>query len=338
MTDYEMTVTKSETLSEPPPTPVVVTRGRKILGIVGWVVFGLACLIFFTLMKLPTERVKAYVDGAISSALADHDMSFSSGEADLSILFGVSYEMKDITIIPPAPARKIHIDRVKISPSILSYLFSLFNTYSGHIVLENEGGSLGGKFSLNKTSDLSLSFEAKKLNIGKLGLITMLQQMQGTAIVSGKGEVEMNSSVASSLSGNVNLQVSGFNLDSQTLAGFNLPKIEISEAVLDASADRGKVSIKNLRLGKPTEASRDSNQIDDIQGTITGAIGFSGPAWQNGLLDLKAQFSLSEKILKSFVLLDALLNAGKRPGGGYGFAINGTLSAPIPSPMPAGGP
>ena len=58
---------------EPPPS-----RARRILKICGWVSFALFCLSLFTFLKLPREKLKAYVDGALANALAEKGMSYTA--------------------------------------------------------------------------------------------------------------------------------------------------------------------------------------------------------------------------------------------------------------------
>jgi hypothetical protein len=57
-----------------------------------------------------------------------------------------------------------------------------------------------------------------------------------------------------------------------------------------------------------------------------------GRNWQYSTLNLRADFSLSQNVIKSFVLIDALLSAGKKPDGSYSYTISGPLYSPTPTP------
>jgi hypothetical protein len=114
------------------------------------------------------------------------------------------------------------------------------------------------------------------------------------------------------------------------LYGFNIPKIAVSESVADVTFGKGKATLKTVRIGKT------GNTAEDLRGTVTGDL-LLAKSWDSSTLNLKIRFSLAESILKSFMLLDAILGAGKQPDGSYAFNLTGPLSAPMPIPIPPGG-
>jgi type II secretion system protein N len=301
-------------------------RSKKILRTAGWVAFGLFCLTTFTLMKLPNEPIKSLIDGYISSALAQKGVSYSANEGKISFFLGLSYQMKDITLNFPPPAPPVRIEAIEVSPSLLGLIFG---RTSGSVEIENAGGSLDGSFSM-KNSNLTASFKSKKLNLGKLGVLPLFANIQGSGVLDGSGAIEGDTNVPSTLNGNIAMALSQVAIDAQSIAGFPIPKINISEIKTDVTLGQGKAILKTMQIGKP------GNPSDDLTGTITGDITL-GKQWASSTLNLKIKFSLSESLLKSFMLLDAILGAGKQPDGSYAFSLTGPIEAPMPTPIPAGG-
>jgi type II secretion system protein N len=299
-------------------------RSKKILRNSAWVLYGIFCLIIFTLFKMPEDRLKATIENQISGFLSSRDITYTAGETKLSFLFGLSYTMRDITLNLPPPANKAHIDKIQVSPSLLPLLFGKIG---GSVDINNGDGNLSSSFSV-KNSEVSVSFRVKKLDLGKLGLLPLLAGIQGSALLDGNGSISGDMNLPSTLTGDVKANIAKINIEPQSLMGFSIPKLQISEGIVDLDINKAKATIKTLRVGK-------TGSSDDIQANITGDADL-GKNWYSSNLNLKAKFSLSESILKSFVLLDAILGIGKQPDGSYGFTITGPVTSPMPAPLVGG--
>ena len=193
--------------------------------------------------------------------------------------------------------------------------------------ITNGKGELNGSFSI-KNTQFSLSYKANKLELQKLGILPFVAGVQIAATVGGSGSFSGDSSNLSSLDGEAALTLTQINLEPQSIAGFSIPQLSVSDAVAEIKAEKGKAVIKTFRVGK---ASPSKSGIDDIQGAITGDITLAKQL-EASQVNLKLHFTFSENILKSFVLLDALLGAGKQPDGSYSFTLTGPLMSPIPVP------
>ncbi|MFZ9596514.1 MAG: hypothetical protein ACO3A2_10605 [Bdellovibrionia bacterium] len=90
-----------------PQTPA--SRSQQLLRRLGWSAFGLFCLICFTLLKLPEDRVKNWVEGTISAQLAEKRVRFTAKEGHLSLFFGLSYTMKEVDLFFPPPLPAAHL-------------------------------------------------------------------------------------------------------------------------------------------------------------------------------------------------------------------------------------
>lgn len=298
---------------------------KKTFGRIGWVIAGIFLLLLFTLLKLPEDKLRAYVQGMISAQLAQQGITMTAAQSGISIGFGVSYEMKDITLTPAPPAQPIKIEKITVSP----YLLALLQHKAGaKIWLENKGGKLDLSFTQSLkpgSGDIAWWAKATNLDLGAMGILPTFANLQGSAVINGTIDIAGDMNVPSTLAGTVALSLAKVTIDSQSIMGFSIPKLSISEGKVEADINRGKATVRNLELG------RAGNTADDIRAKVTGDITL-GRNWQYSTLNLHATFNLSQTILKSFSLLDALLGAGKKPDGSFAYDISGPVYSPNPTP------
>jgi hypothetical protein len=114
----------------------------------------------------------------------------------------------------------------------------------------------------------------------------------------------------------------------QTLYGFNIPQLKISEAQFEVKIDKGKAAIQLGKIGKKGSA-------DDLTADLTGDLSLS-PRVLNSRMNVKAHFWLSENVKRAFVLLDAILAQGKQPDGSFVYTLTGQLTSPVPLPQSGG--
>lgn len=309
--------------------PAAASRMKKIFRGAGWFIFGLACLVVFTLIKIPEARLKNFVHGSISAALAPQGITFSAGESHVSIGFGIYYEMKDVTLHLPEPHPVVHIDEVEFTPSLLPMILGKMG---GKVRVYNGDGYLKASFSsagsaAQPLKDLNVTFKAGDLDLGKLGVLPIAAGVAGSLnLVSATGSLSGNPMDPSSLTGSVQAAFSGIRIDQQAIMGFSIPQLGISEGELDATIEKSKANVKNLRLGKA------GNAKDDIIANVSGEV-LLGKTWNNSNLNIKTRFTFSEKILKAYALLGTLLAAGKQTDGSFAFNLTGPMTSPIPTPV-----
>lgn len=318
------TLNDSGSLSADAAAPA--SRTQRILQTLGWTFFALSCFLLFTVLKLPETRIKNLVQGYISSALAPYGMSITMGEADLSLGFGLSYEMKDVLVNFPPPTPPLRLESLEITPSI-SALF--LGDIAAHLQAEAVEGSLKASVSTDALSPgeaVSLSFDLDQLNIGKLGILPALASgLQGGLIASGSGTFSGNLASPNSLEGQVDLDLKKITIPQQSLMGFSIPKLGVSEGKVDLALDKGKVKLNQVKIGKAGTA-------DDIVASLSGSANL-GRRLDMSTVDLRADFNFSENVKKSFSLLDALLAAGRKPSGGYAFKLTGPVTGIMPTPV-----
>lgn len=299
-----------------------LSRAQKTLRALGWTGLGVFLLVLFTLMKLPEIRLKNYIQGTLSNSLASQGMSFSAKSASLSILFGVSYTMKDVTITPRPPELPIKIDELELSPAFLPLLTGKLG---GNLELKQGDGELKASFAF-RGGEGSVSFSGKQLNLGRLGVLAAYAKVKGGATVDGAGSVAGDFSVPSTWNGLLKLKLSKVNLDAQSIQGIALPAIGIGDGNIDISIGGGKAAIKDFKLGKAA---------DDLMATVTGDVAL-GPNMDASALNLKSRFKFSPKVAQALPALDMILSQGKQADGFYAFNISGSISSPMPSPAGPG--
>ncbi|OFZ17922.1 MAG: type II secretion system protein GspN [Bdellovibrionales bacterium GWB1_55_8] len=315
--DYPDSSTQTLETRRPP------TRFERVLKRVGWISLAFFFLIFFTLLKLPEDRLKNTIQGYLTSMLADQGFSFTAEKSRLSIGLGVSYELEKVTLRPPAPATPIRLERLGVSPSLLPMLFG---RRGGRFWMEAGSGKITGSISM-RGSQVSASFDSKDMDLKQLGIPGAFTPVAAEGILSGSGEISGDFGTPASISGKANIVLKKIVIAQQNIMGFAIPKIGISDAIADVVIEKGKLRIQEFRFGR-----EGASPPDDIRVTFTGQITLA-PDPLGSTLDLKTRFSFSPAVLRSFALVEAMLAAGKQPDGSYSFLLKGPAYSPTPTPV-----
>ncbi|MGZ3689708.1 MAG: type II secretion system protein GspN, partial [Bdellovibrionota bacterium] len=147
----------------------------------GWIGFAVVCMLAFTLLKLPEDRVRNYVQAMISQALASKGITVTAGESHVSLGFGISYVMNDVTLNFPLPEAPVHVEKVAFSPSLAAMIFGKMG---GTLWVDNAGGSLKASFKA-KEMNFSTKFKLSDLDLGKLGVLPIAAGFKGGGVASG---------------------------------------------------------------------------------------------------------------------------------------------------------
>lgn len=292
---------------------------------IGWSLTALFLLVIFTVLKLPDSRVKAFVEGQLSSVLAPRGITLTADEGYVSIGFGISYVMKGVTLGFAPPTPPAHIEKITVAPSLLA---SLTGRLGGELWVYDSGSKVLHASVALKGSGIAVDLDAKKMDLGKLGILPAAANVKGSVVIDGSGQISGDIDVPGTLIGRLDFDLSGIAIEQQAILGFSIPAVAISEGKLAANIDKSQIRIESVRLGKDNRAE------DDIRGTTTGTITL-GKSWDASTLNLKVKLGLSEKIRKAFFLIDALLGESKTGEGTYAFGLSGSLMAPVQ--IPGGG-
>jgi type II secretion system protein N len=301
-------------------------RLSPILKNLGWFLFGILSFLVFTLSKLPEDRAKAYLLGLANSQLASKGATLSAESGRFSIGFGISYILKDVKINAAGIEKPFSIPELKVKPALLGLIFG---KVGGSVKALSNGtlgeGSLEFDFSV-KNSSFSANLNADNFDAGQTGVLYLGTQIRGSATLSGQARMNGDFTTPSSLEGQAKLDLKKIRLDPQTMQGFQIPTINLQEGKIVLETEQAKLFVRTLSLGKPGSS-------DDIVASGNGEVNL-GRTWETSPVNLKLNFKFSENLTKSFVFLDALLGAGKRPDGSYAYQLSGPLLSPQFLPQP----
>ncbi len=320
-------MTELATTAESPeiaPAPSI-SRARKVARVAGWVGLGLFCLIFFSILKLPEDRVQQFVQSNLNAMLAPRGISLRAGSTSIGILFGLKYDMRDVTVSFPPPTAPAHLDRVVVRPSLLALLTG---RTAGSFAIEQDKGRMSADFSVNmtaQTTDIDLDLETRQFNLGKLGLLKALAGVSGSADVTGSLSLRGDLNSPASLDGRSQLSMGQITLDPQNLYGFSLPKVVAPGVDLTARIEKGRVNLEKVQI----------KTGGDLWATFSGSVSLA-KVWDASSLDLKIRFGFSEALLKALVLVDSFLGPGKQPDGSYHYSLTGPINSPLFNPIVAG--
>ncbi len=300
----------------------------------GWIFFGLACILVFTLAKFPTSKLKSTLHSELSSQLAAMGIRMNAGESDLSLLFGVRYVMKDVRLYFHGSSDPVRLERVSFSPSLLGLISG---SLGGSASLELGGGDVDLSFSMSKDQkQVDLTFDMNRVDFGKVKILEALSPVKGSFIADVSASLSGNPMNLSTFKGDASMKVQKLEIPAQKLVIpglFFSPEIPSTLRVKEGSAlfkiRDGRVSFKNVKLGDP------QGKDADLYLSATGEIILQN-TWDTSKVDLQVFFNLFGDVKKSFALLDTLLKTAKRKDGSFGFTVKGPASYPEATPMTDG--
>lgn len=287
-----------------------------------WFFIAFGFLLFFTLVKLPREKLENLIDAHLKNAAYSAGIDFSSQEADLSIGFGLSYELKKVILTVMKTGKSVQIDQITISPSYLS----LFTGKLGADVNLEHGGGVVDVVAAVGSESFALKADVSDLSLEKLGVLRAFAKVKGDVQVDGLVELDGNPRNLKSMNGIVDLKLSNLSLNAQSIQGFKIPRIRVQGGEGKIRVENGKVKLQKLLLGKS------ANKKDDLfligKGDIT-----LGRVPAMSLLNIDFEFGFSEKVQSSLSLLESLLSSGRQKSGSYKFNFSGPMSGPTVSPI-----
>lgn len=300
-------------------------KNRSKLKLTAWLLFGLLLTLFFTAGKLPEYKIQSLIQGNINNALAPYGMSLSADEAKLSLLFGIKYKMKKVKLSSGGSEPPTVFDEVTLSPSLTKIALGQL---AGKATIKKGTSKIILTFATKKQA-FDISFDAENLDLNKLE-IPAVSKYKISGIINGNGALKGDMQMMNTLNGDISLDLKSAVIQEQSLYGFKIPAINISQGQARINFKDGKGRVQKFSLGNK------GNPADDISLEVKGLIDMQ-KQFRDSTMDVTASFTLSEKIKKTLVLADALLSPGKQADGSYAFKLAGQLTGPIyPTPLNAG--
>ncbi|MCC7442639.1 MAG: type II secretion system protein GspN [Bdellovibrionales bacterium] len=300
--------------------PGRLARLRKYSAWGFWAAVFVVCLILFTVMKFPEARIKALIQGQINSALAPQGVSVIAQEASLSIWRGLRYEMGDVSLRFAKTGKTVRLDRLLVKPSMLGLISG---TIAGSAYAERGDSELGLDFAV-KGTQADLSVDLEDVDLGKLGLVEAMAGVPVAGLLNGFAELEGDLNNPQSWEASAELKAAHVKISEQRVLAFKIPEIGIAASEIRLKATKGKLELRQVRLGDPKR-----KPADDLTATLTGDVNLQRNLMASGL-KVNARFSLSQKVLGALPLIDAFLGPGKQADGTYAFDLSGSLGSPVP--------
>ncbi|MBC7396929.1 MAG: type II secretion system protein GspN [Bdellovibrionales bacterium] len=300
-----------------PETPVPEASGNKILKTLGLSALFIFLLVIFTLLKLPETRVTGLMQGQLQAQLDQYGIYISDRGRELSLWSGFRYKL-DHPTLEFADQTRVELDSLSVSPKFSSMIQGKMG-----INAEVRQGSAIINFDGTGRGDIvDAKIDLNQVDIGRFGLLAYAAGLKGSGTISGNIQVAGTLSDPTTLNGMIDLKLRSFKLDEQSLMGFQIPSMNISEGTIKLDIAGGKLLIKTFQLGKG---------VDDLVLNLSGDIVLNRYV-NASQLNLKAVFALSDKVRQNLAILESIISGAKTSDGRYAYKISGTLAAPNPVP------
>jgi len=321
---------------ELPPVQEKPSRLKRVAKWLGTTLLVLVLFVLFTLVQLPQNRLRNSIEGLINRSLASRQIQLSTSKSELSFGLGISYTMENVTLTHPDSPLPAKLKRVVVSPSILGLFMNQLRVTAA---IEAQSGqadlhvSLGGLFQMIKGTPsetpppMAFQLHAEDFDLGSTQLIPFLIRTSINLKVSGDAEFRGSTGTPESYEGNAQIELTRIQIPEQTLMGFKVPPLAMGTGKIDLEIPNGskKVTLKKIQLGKPGSS-------DDLTSSLDGSIQL-GRRLNDSTIDSTLRLTVSEKLLQSIPLLQALLGMAKQPDGTYAYKLSGSLLTPFPVPL-----
>lgn len=293
------------------------SKGRGFI-----VFFAIAMFFVFLLFKLPEAKIQNVVIAHIRIFAQDQGISFSAEKVRIGLLFGPSIKFTNVELKALEDDRlSMKIPYLKISPKLLSLPFSM---KKAAIKAELLDGEIDGTIGASTAGAIHVDLDLDKLNLNSATLLRHFLQIQLAGILGGTLRIDLDPASATASNGKLRLKLDKVSLPAQSVFGFNLPEIKMAAGAVDGDLDAGKFTIKDVSLGSNIKA-------DDLVLHVTGDASLE-PVMGRSKLNMKAVFELSQKVLQSFPLLEALLQPARSSDGKYTYRLQGQVMTLEPQP------
>jgi type II secretion system protein N len=278
-----------------------------------WFLIGAFLTSFLTMVKFSrSAQLDMLIQSAVLSQLAGQGVPLQFERLHFSFI-PFFLELQNPTF--QFSDRSYLFDRIRISPS----LFRLIQgQYGGSFFLSQKKSQIRG-FVLGKKNTGDLSLVLNDVVLEQIGILQMLSGISLKGNLSGKVDLKKTTSEMKSLQGHVQLTGSKIVFDEQKIKDFKVLELHFSQLAVDIQVEQAVLLVNKLELGV---APFDQ---DDVHGIVTGKLELKED-FMESIADLQVQFGFSEKVLKSFFILDQLLASAKKPNGNYEYTLTGPLN------------
>ena len=310
-TDLNLTHSHGAPASEP------VDTGISKLQRTGIILFAVFSFFFFLIMKLPEARIQNLIIAHIRIFAQQQGFLFSAEKVHVGLLFGPSLRMDNVELKAIDDEHQVlKVPYLKIRPKLLSLLSSVKKVGITADLLEGEiSGSVGGSTAGSMAVDLSID----SIDLGASTIIKRFLPVELSGKFNGRINLDLDSENTAKSDGSIKLTIDKLVLPAQSVSGFNLPKVSISESKINVGIAAGQLTINEFELGK-------DGKNDDLVGKLTGS-GVLNRYLDRSTIKASAVFNISQSVKTSFPLLNALLSSAQQPDGKFAYHFSGPLSS-----------
>ncbi|HEY4103793.1 MAG TPA: type II secretion system protein GspN [Polyangiaceae bacterium] len=329
-------------------------KTKRILRWLGYAAFYLFCLGFFGYLTFPYDRLRSRIQNEFNrSQTGPNALTLRLGH--LSSYWGSGVRAEDIELIsppkPPEPGatddapksakpKVMQIDSAHVRVSLLRLLVGTVHVNFGASAF---GGEVSG-FTSDADGGRKLELDIDNIGLANAPMIADALGLPVAGALTGHVEFLLPESKLAKAEGKVDLKFSGLAVgDGKTkvLNAIALPKVELGELTLQATAAAG-----NLKIDTFSAAGKDV----DLQ--AEGSVRLRDP-FDQSVLSLSARFKFSDRFMNKDDMTRSLFGSpgaampglfdlvpqnkrAKRPDGFYGWRVNGTVSHPSFQPAALG--
>ena len=318
-------------------------KQKRILRYVGYVAFYLFALLFFAFVTFPFDRLRTRIQNEFNaSQTGPNPLSLRLGHLSSYWVSGVRADDVDL-IAPPSPIppedpskpNKPKVMRIDTLHARVSLLRLLFGTVHLNFGADAFGGEVSG-FTSDADGGRKLEVDIEDLSLANAPLLADMLGLPIGGTLAGHVEFLLPEGKLSKAEGKVDLTFSGLSAgDGKTkvLNAIALPKVEVGDLILKATAVAGALKVDQL-----SAAGKDL----DLQGD--GSVRLRDD-FNQSVMSMNARFKFNERFTNKDDMTRSLFGApgssvpalfdmvpqnkhAKRPDGFYGWRVNGTFAHP----------
>lgn len=279
-------------------------------------VFSISFFIFF-MIYFPSDIVVNIILNKINT---NQIFTFTPSETSLTYFPSVGFSFNKARLSFRS-GNNINVAKGKIGFSLMSILsFSpkltaSFLAFRGDINVDISGFSV---FSPDKTEELDVKIVFNDINLNKN--ITDFINFDFTGVIKGQIEGKLNLMNTSYSNFDIDLLLSTVKFNKNTIMGFEIPELSISNGVVKANYGKGDISFENLSLG---------SEADELLLSIRGKFKTKYQKPYDLVVKLKLAGKLEEQF-GSFLKVGPVAQF-KNSEGVYNFKVKGDMQNPIPN-------
>jgi type II secretion system protein N len=273
-----------------------------------------------SLLKIPSSIIHNWVKELTQDLLYQQGIELFCKDFRFSLLSGMTLEMRKGHVkMLKTPDLHFYFDTMILKPSLFALLLGKRVI---RLTLQEKETSV--QINLTHTKNLLKIFlQSQKVPLEKLPIALTGLDLNFKGLLNTDIDVTMTNMDPFKASGQVNLQVQEFLFEPQNILGFDIPLLKVKAVDIKTHLSNGKIQIDKAVLGGASQL-KDS----DITANITGFIQLIEP-FDSSTIALSTQFSFSDHLMKSFIILDSLLAPAKKSDGSFGYKISGKFNNPI---------